>query len=63
MGNPEKNESKGFFAAMASGLSVFGNAMHRSVNGYGLCIIIILGLCYFIPFQVNCLVCVSMVFI
>lgn len=35
MGSPEKNENKGgFFAAMTSGLSMFSNAMHRSVNGY-----------------------------
>lgn len=33
MGSPKKNESKGFFAAMTSGLSMFGNVMHRSVNG------------------------------
>lgn len=34
MGSPEKNQSKGgFFAAMTSGLSMFGSAMHRSVNG------------------------------
>ncbi|KAL3850661.1 hypothetical protein ACJIZ3_012543 [Penstemon smallii] len=34
MGSPEKNESKGgFFSAMTSGWSLFGNAMHRSVNG------------------------------
>ena len=34
MSSTKKNESKGFFAAMSSGLSTFGNAMHRSVNGY-----------------------------
>lgn len=35
MGSPEKNQSSGgFFAAMTSGLSVFSNAMHKSVNGY-----------------------------
>ena len=34
MSSPEKNKSKGFFSAMTSGLSMFGNAMHRSVNGY-----------------------------
>lgn len=35
MGTPQKNESKGgFFAAMTSGISKLGNAMHRSVNGY-----------------------------
>lgn len=34
MGSPKKNENKGFFAAMTSGLSMFGNAMHRSINGY-----------------------------
>jgi len=34
MGSPKKNQSKGLFAAMTSGLSMFGNAMHRSVNGY-----------------------------
>ncbi|KAL8531462.1 hypothetical protein ACS0TY_008164 [Phlomoides rotata] len=34
MGSPEKNQSKGgFFAAVTSGWSMFGNAMHRSVNG------------------------------
>ncbi|KAH7550021.1 hypothetical protein JRO89_XS13G0121000 [Xanthoceras sorbifolium] len=33
MGSPEKEQSKGFFAAMTSGLSLFSNAMHRSVNG------------------------------
>ncbi|CAL0304151.1 unnamed protein product [Lupinus luteus] len=34
MGSPKKNEeSKGFFAAMSSGFSMFSNAMHRSVNG------------------------------
>ncbi|KAE8732397.1 Oxysterol-binding protein-related protein 3C [Hibiscus syriacus] len=33
MGSPKKDENKGFFAAMTSGLSLFGNAMHRSVNG------------------------------
>lgn len=32
--NMSKNsENKGFFAAMSSGLSMFSNAMHRSVNG------------------------------
>lgn len=34
MVSPKKNQSKGFFATMTSGLSMFGNAMHRSVNGY-----------------------------
>lgn len=35
MGSPKKNQNKGgFFAAMSSGLSMFGNAMHRSINGY-----------------------------
>ncbi|GLT43333.1 hypothetical protein SLA2020_172920 [Shorea laevis] len=34
MGSSKKEESKGFFAAMTSGLSMFGNAMHRSVNGF-----------------------------
>lgn len=35
MGTPDKNQSKGgFFAAMTSGLSMFGNTMHRSVNEY-----------------------------
>jgi hypothetical protein len=34
MGSPKKNQSKGLFASMTSGLSMFGNAMHRSVNGY-----------------------------
>lgn len=30
----ESNQNnKGFFAAMTSGLSMFGNAMHRSING------------------------------
>ncbi|XP_073057067.1 oxysterol-binding protein-related protein 3C-like [Primulina eburnea] len=34
MGSPKKNQSKGgFFSAMTSGLSMFSNAMHRSVNG------------------------------
>lgn len=33
MGTPDNNQSKGFFAAMTSGLTMFGNAMHRSVNG------------------------------
>lgn len=33
MGSPEKNENKGFFAAMTSGFSMFGSAMSRSVNG------------------------------
>nr|XP_017183177.1 oxysterol-binding protein-related protein 3A isoform X3 [Malus domestica] len=33
MGSPEKDQSKGFFAAMSSGLTMFGNAMHRSVGG------------------------------
>ncbi|XP_051134320.1 oxysterol-binding protein-related protein 3C [Andrographis paniculata] len=34
MGTPGENQGKGgFFAAMTSGLSMFGNAMHRSVNG------------------------------
>ncbi|KAJ9172358.1 hypothetical protein P3X46_015606 [Hevea brasiliensis] len=33
MATPNDNQSKGFFAAMTSGLSMFGNAMHRSVNG------------------------------
>lgn len=32
--NMSKNsENKGFFASMSSGLSMFSNAMHRSVNG------------------------------
>ncbi|KAK8490425.1 hypothetical protein V6N13_076440 [Hibiscus sabdariffa] len=31
---PKKDQNKGFFAAMTSGLSLFGNAMHRSVNGF-----------------------------
>uniref|UniRef100_A0A7N0ZY90 Oxysterol-binding protein n=1 Tax=Kalanchoe fedtschenkoi TaxID=63787 RepID=A0A7N0ZY90_KALFE len=31
---PEKNEGKGFFASMSSGLSMFGSAMHRSVSGF-----------------------------
>ncbi|KAM7257220.1 hypothetical protein ACFE04_012961 [Oxalis oulophora] len=30
--NKTSDDSKGFFAAMTSGLSMFGNAMHRSVN-------------------------------
>ncbi|KAE8666700.1 Oxysterol-binding protein-related protein 3C [Hibiscus syriacus] len=33
MESPKKDQNKGFFAAMTSGLSLFGNAMHRSVNG------------------------------
>ncbi|KAK3206281.1 hypothetical protein Dsin_020327 [Dipteronia sinensis] len=33
MGSPKKNQNTGFFAAMSSGLSLFSNAMHRSVNG------------------------------
>ncbi|EPS62630.1 hypothetical protein M569_12159, partial [Genlisea aurea] len=34
MATPEKNKGKGgFFSAMTSGFSIFGNAMHRSVNG------------------------------
>ncbi|KAG4955592.1 hypothetical protein JHK85_041972 [Glycine max] len=33
MGSPKKNENKGFFAAMTSGISMFSSAMHRSVNG------------------------------
>lgn len=34
MSSPKKDQNnKGFFAAMSSGLSVFGNAMHRSVGG------------------------------
>ncbi|KAG4145401.1 hypothetical protein ERO13_D05G095040v2 [Gossypium hirsutum] len=33
MGSPNKDQNKGFFSAMTSGLSLFGNAMHRSVNG------------------------------
>ncbi|KAA8549281.1 hypothetical protein F0562_000965 [Nyssa sinensis] len=33
MVSPKKNQSKGFFSAMTSGLSMFGNAMQRSVNG------------------------------
>ncbi|KAK4408804.1 Oxysterol-binding protein-related protein 3C [Sesamum angolense] len=34
MGSPDTNQKKGgFFAAMTSGLSMFSNAMHRSVNG------------------------------
>ncbi|KAM1115572.1 hypothetical protein TB2_006099 [Malus domestica] len=33
MGSPKKDQNKGFFAAMSSGLSMFGNAMHRSVGG------------------------------
>lgn len=33
MGSPKKNQNRGFFAAMSSGLSMFGNAMHRSING------------------------------
>ncbi|CAH9109193.1 unnamed protein product [Cuscuta epithymum] len=33
MGSPKKNQSKGFFASMSSGLSMFGSALHRSVNG------------------------------
>lgn len=33
MGSPKKNHNKGFFATMSSGLSTFGNALHRSVNG------------------------------
>ncbi|PPR84344.1 hypothetical protein GOBAR_AA36373 [Gossypium barbadense] len=33
MGSPKKDQNKGFFSAMTSGLSLFGNAMHRSVNG------------------------------
>ncbi|GAA0140027.1 transfer/carrier protein [Lithospermum erythrorhizon] len=34
MGSQENNKNKGgFFAAMSSGLSMFGNAMHRSING------------------------------
>ncbi|KAL3625862.1 Oxysterol-binding protein-related protein 3C [Castilleja foliolosa] len=34
MGSPEKDQGKtGFFAAMTSGLSMFNNAMHRSVSG------------------------------
>ncbi|XP_050290888.1 oxysterol-binding protein-related protein 3C isoform X2 [Quercus robur] len=28
-----KDQNKGFFSAMTSGFSMFGNAMHRSVNG------------------------------
>ena len=32
MGSPKKNESKGFFIAMTSDLSMFSNAMHISVN-------------------------------
>ncbi|PRQ34124.1 putative oxysterol-binding protein [Rosa chinensis] len=31
--NKDEKNSKGFFAAMSSGLSVFGSAMHRSVGG------------------------------
>ncbi|XP_043815529.1 oxysterol-binding protein-related protein 3C isoform X2 [Manihot esculenta] len=34
MATPNSNQSKGFFASMTSGLSMFGNAMHRSVNGF-----------------------------
>lgn len=34
MRNPKKNQGKGFFASMISGLSMFGNALHKSVNGY-----------------------------
>ncbi|KAM7527765.1 hypothetical protein LguiB_031175 [Lonicera macranthoides] len=33
MSSPKKNQGKGFFAAMSSGFSMFGNAMNRSVNG------------------------------
>lgn len=34
MPSPKKKmENKGFFASMSSSLSLFGNAMHRSVNG------------------------------
>ncbi|GAA0185412.1 transfer/carrier protein [Lithospermum erythrorhizon] len=34
MGTPNDKQNKGgFFAAMSSGLSMFGNAMHRSING------------------------------
>ncbi|TQD72080.1 hypothetical protein C1H46_042388 [Malus baccata] len=35
MGSPKKDQNKGFFAAMSSGLSRFGKAMHRSVGGAG----------------------------
>ncbi|CAM8913155.1 unnamed protein product [Rhodiola kirilowii] len=31
---PKKNESKGFFESMSSGLSMFGKSMHRSVSGF-----------------------------
>ncbi|KAM5583589.1 hypothetical protein ABKV19_003467 [Rosa sericea] len=31
--NKDEKNNKGFFAAMSSGLSVFGSAMHRSVGG------------------------------
>ncbi|XP_022155120.1 oxysterol-binding protein-related protein 3C [Momordica charantia] len=34
MGSPENNESKGFFAAVTSGISKLSTAMHRSVNGF-----------------------------
>uniref|UniRef100_A0A7N0TCW3 Oxysterol-binding protein n=2 Tax=Kalanchoe fedtschenkoi TaxID=63787 RepID=A0A7N0TCW3_KALFE len=33
MGSPKKNQNKGFFEAMSSGISMLGSAMHRSVNG------------------------------
>ncbi|KAI8523790.1 hypothetical protein RHMOL_Rhmol13G0099600 [Rhododendron molle] len=33
MGSPKKNQGKGLFAAMTSGISMFGNAMQRSVTG------------------------------
>lgn len=33
MGSPKKSQNKGFFASMTSGLSMFGSALHRSVNG------------------------------
>lgn len=33
MGSPKKSQSKGFFASMSSGLSMFSSALHRSVNG------------------------------
>uniref|UniRef100_A0A803LQ98 Oxysterol-binding protein n=1 Tax=Chenopodium quinoa TaxID=63459 RepID=A0A803LQ98_CHEQI len=35
MPSPKKNmENKGFFSSMTSSLSMFSNAMHRSVNGF-----------------------------
>lgn len=42
MGSPKKEQSNGFFAAMNSGLSVFSNAMHRSVGGLAFSLFLII---------------------